>query len=73
MYAQLVTTIFHGLQTNKGIFMLERYMTEDSAWSGPNRDLPTREGGGADYLYRKCDFHGVGSRRRQEQAILEFS
>ena len=55
-YVQLVTTIFHGLQTNKGIFMLERYMTEDSAWSGPNRDLPTREEGGGGLFVSEMRF-----------------
>ena len=54
--------------------MLEMYMTEDSAWSGSGPySSAEEEEEEADYLYRKCDFHGVGSRRRQEQAILEFS
>ena len=29
----VLNIIFHDLQRNKGIFMLEMYMTEDSAWS----------------------------------------
>ena len=46
--------------------MLEMYMTEDSAWSGSGPySSAEEEEEEADYLYRKCDFHGVGRRRRQ--------
>ena len=48
--------------------MLERYMTEDSAWSGPNRDLPTREGGGGLFVSEMRFPWG----RQQEEARASY-